>query len=97
MPLSNKINTHFANSTSLHATLTNSLPANGWIKPCLICSAPTSKCYLVFEELELYNCYFCKDCLQYPSNLGRQQYTFIIQKDILLQKRLGVKYGVPGR
>jgi len=92
------INTTFANSvqnaTSLHATLTKSLPVNGWIKPCIICSAPTSKCYYIFEDLELYNCYFCKDCLKHEQHLGNSQFGFIVNKEIRLQKRLRSKYEI---
>lgn len=63
------IDTHTLNNqnivsseTSLNATLTDTLPINGWIKPCLICSMPTSKTYTYFKSSKLYNCYLCKDC-----------------------------------
>lgn len=82
---------------SLNATLTTSLPAEGWIKPCLLCTAPTSKCYVIFESGKLYKCHFCKDCFKYNNSINEPKYSYVIRKEINVCNYLGEKYNKPGR
>ena len=38
----------------LHRTCTNTLPDRGWVKPCLRCTAPTSRTFIYFYKGDLY-------------------------------------------
>lgn len=48
---------------SISGKKSQTLPENGWIKPCIYCGSPTFKTYKYFYEGDVYNCYFCKNCL----------------------------------
>ena len=48
---------------SVSEKFTSSLPENGWIKSCLKCKWPTSRIFKFFYEHQVYNCYFCKNCV----------------------------------
>jgi hypothetical protein len=82
---------------SLNATLTESLPAKGWIKPCLLCTTPTSKFYIVFESGKLYKCHFCKNCFKHKNSILELKYSYAIRKEINVYEYLGEKYTEPGR
>jgi hypothetical protein len=82
---------------SLSSTLTKSLPAEGWIKPCLLCKAPTSKVYVVFESGKLYKCHFCKDCFKHNNSIIEPKYSYAIRKGINVCEYFGKKYTKPLR
>ena len=77
---------------TLNATLTKSLPVEGWIKPCLLCTAPTSKFYIVFESGKLYKSHFCNNCFNNNNNIREPKYSYVIRKEINLYEYLGEKY-----
>ena len=68
---------------SVSEKLTSSLPENGWIKPCLKCKLPTSRIFKFFYEYQVYNCYFCKDCVPLSKDILDINFQNIIIINIL--------------
>ena len=58
-----------------------SLPDSGWIHPCINCNHPTMRSVKYFHNHKIYNCCFCKNCVNKTKDINL--YKKIIQIKLL--------------
>ena len=89
----NKLISQIPRAHSVTATLTSTLPIDGWIKTCIKCGQPTSRSFVVYKYKydRIYNCYYCKDCVKDKHDINDDMIKKITNKEIqIYEKRLSL-------